>query len=89
MRRDKTVNQIFSAAGKQGKNIPGSILDHFPKDPFEVAKLNKRAEEAAGLPADVPVMLGRGNSHHGIAHLWRNHKEIFADPDKAIRLLHL
>lgn len=83
----KTVNAAFTAAGKQGKNIPGSVLDHFPKNHFEVAKLNKRASESSGLPNNVPVMLGRGNSRHGIAHLWRDHKEIFVDPDKAIRLL--
>jgi len=83
----KTVNAAFAAAGKQGKNIPGSVLDQFPKNPFEVAKLNKRASESSGLPDNVPVMLGRGNSRHGISHLWRDHKEIFVDPDKAIRLL--
>ena len=83
----KTVNAAFAAAGKQGKNIPGSVLDQFPKNPFEVAKLNHRAAESSGLPDNVPVMLGRGNSHHGIVHLWRDHKELFVDPDKAIRLL--
>lgn len=83
----KAVNQAFSAAGRQGKNIPGSVLEHFPKDPFEVAELNKRASESADLPDNVPVILGRGNSRHGISHLWRDHKELFADPDKSIRLL--
>lgn len=83
----KTVNAAFAAAGKQGKNIPGSVLDQFPKNPFEVAKLNHRAAESSGLPDNVPVMLGRGNSHHGIVHLWRDHKELFVDPDKAVRLL--
>ena len=83
----KTVNAAFAAAGKQGKNIPGSVLDQFPKNPFEVAKLNHRAAESSGLPDNVPVMLGRGNSRHGISHLWRDHKELFVDPDKAIRLL--
>ena len=32
-------------------------------------------------------MLGRGNSYHGIEHLWRNHKELFADPDQAMQIL--
>ena len=64
----------------------GSVIDKFPKEPFEVAKLNPRAAEAAGLP-ELPVKLGRGNAHYGIEHLWRNHKELFADPDAAIRLL--
>ena len=52
-----------------------------------MAKLNRRAAVSAGLPEDVPVLLGRGNSHNGIEHLWRNHKELFVDPDAAIRLL--
>lgn len=83
----KTVNAAFVAAGKQGKNIPGSVLDLFPQKPFEVAELNHRAAESSGLPDNVPVILGRGNSYHGIVHLWRDHKELFVDPDKAIRLL--
>ena len=82
----KEVNQTFEQAGRQAKNVPGSVIDKFPKEPFEVAKLNPRAAEAAGLP-ELPVKLGRGNAHYGIEHLWRNHKELFADPDAAIRLL--
>lgn len=82
----KEVNRAFEQAGRQGKNVPGSVIDKFPKEPFEVAKLNPRAAEAAGLP-ELPVKLGRGNPHYGIEHLWRNHKELFADPDAAIRLL--
>lgn len=82
-----TVNQAFGKAGKQGKNIPGEVIDKFPKDPFEVAKLNARSAESAGLPESIPVILGRGNEHHGIEHLWRNHKELFVDPEAAIRLL--
>lgn len=81
------VNRAFQTAGRQGKNIPKDVVDKFPKDPFEVAKLNQRATESAGLPADTPVMLGRGNPHNGIEHLWRNHKELFIDPDKSARLL--
>ena len=65
----KTVNQAFKNAGKQGKNIESDILDLFPQKPFEVAKLNHRAAESSGLPDNVPIMLGRGNSHHGISHL--------------------
>lgn len=82
-----TVNKAFEDAGKQGKNIPGAVADKLLKEPFEVAKLNRRAAVSAGLPEDVPVLLGRGNSHSGIEHLWRNHKELFVDPDAAIRLL--
>lgn len=83
----KEVNRAFEQTGRQGKNVPGSVIDKFPKEPFEVTKLNYRAAESAGLPVNVPVMLGRGNPHYGIEHLWRNHKELFADPDAAIRLL--
>lgn len=83
----QAVNRTFMAAGKHGKNIPKDVADKFPKDPFEVAKLNQRATESAGLPADTPVMLGRGNPHNGIEHLWRNHKELFVNPEAAIRLL--
>lgn len=82
----KEVNRAFEQAGRQGKNVPGSVIDKFPKEPFEVAKLNPRAAEAAGLP-ELPVKLGRGNAHYGIEHLWRNHKELFTDPNTAIRLL--
>ncbi len=82
-----TVNQAFGKFGKQGKNIPGEVIDKFPKEPFEVAKLNLRAAGSAGLPESMPVILGRGNEHHGIEHLWRNHKELFVDPEAAIRLL--
>ena len=81
------VNRIFDQNKKIGKNIPKNILEKFPKEPFEIAKLNPRATESAGLPKDVPVILGRGNAHHGIEHLWRNHKELFVNPDDAVRLL--
>ncbi|MBO7329272.1 MAG: hypothetical protein J6W00_10940 [Lentisphaeria bacterium] len=82
----KAVNEAFAKAGKQGKNIVAAVRDKFPAEPFEVAKLNRRAAEAAGLP-DLPVMLGVGNQHHGIEHLWRNHKELFVDPVQAIEVL--
>ena len=81
------TNAAFRAAQRQGENIPGSVLDHFPKTPIEVDVLNHRAADAAGLPDGVPVMLGRGNTHHGVEHLWRDHKELFVDPQTAIRLL--
>lgn len=83
----ETVNKVFGESGRQGKNIPGAVIDKFPQEPFEVTKLNQRAAESAGLPENVPVMLGRGNAHYGIEHLWRNHKELFVDPETAIRLL--
>ena len=83
----ETVNKVFGESGRQGKNIPGAVIDKFPEEPFEVTKLNQRAAESAGLPGIVPVMLGRGNAHYGIEHLWRNHKELFVDPETAIRLL--
>lgn len=83
----ETVNKVFGESGRQGKNIPGAVIEKFPEEPFEVTKLNQRAAESAGLPGIVPVMLGRGNAHYGIEHLWRNHKELFVDPETAIRLL--
>ena len=82
----ETVNRVFNNAGIQGKNIPGNVLEKFPETPVEVATLNPRAAEAAGIP-EAPVVLGRGNAHHGIEHLWRNHKELFTDPAAAIRIL--
>ena len=82
----KAVNEAFAKAGKQGKNIMAAVRDKFPAEPFEVTKLNSRAAESAGLP-DLPVMLGAGNQHHGIEHLWRNHKELFVDPEQAIKVL--
>ena len=81
------VNRIFEKNKRIGKNIPKNVLEKFPKEPFEVAKLNLRAAESAGLPKDIPVILGRGNAYHGIEHLWRNHKELFVNPDDAVRLL--
>ena len=83
----KEVNKIFNENQKNGKNIPQNVLDKFQKEPFEVAKLNLRVTEATGLPKDISVILGRGNAYHGIAHLWRNHKELFVSPDLAIQLL--
>ena len=81
------INRIFKEHGTQGKNIPGEILDKFQDDPFEVGSLNSRAAEAAGLPKDIPVILGKGNTRHGIQHLWRDHKDVFVNPDKAVQLL--
>ena len=82
----KEVNQAFTNAGKQGKNITSEIKDKFGQNAFVVGNLCKRAAEAVGI-GEVPVTLGVGNSRNGIAHLWRNHKELFADPEKAVRIL--
>jgi len=76
----ETVNRVM------GKNIPKAVRDLFPEKPLEVGHLSYRAQEAVGVP-DVPVMLGQGNDYSGITHLWRNHKDIFVDPDKALSLL--
>ena len=81
------INRIFNQKNRVGKNIPKSVLEKFPKEPFEVTRLNNRATESVGLPMDVPVILGRGNQHHGIEHLWRNHKDLFVNPGDAIKLL--
>ena len=82
----KEVNRTFEQGGIQGKNITSQVKDKFPAAPFEVAKLNKRAAAVTGL-GEVPITLGVGNSRNGIEHLWRNHKEMFADPELAIRVL--
>lgn len=84
----QTVNRVIKdKLGKSGENIPGKVLTQFPKEPFEVTKLCRRVTEAAGLPQDIPLMLGKGNSHQGIEHLWQHHKDLFVDPQKAVRLL--
>ena len=83
----QAVNQKLKDMGKPGENIPGKVLAQFPKEPFEVTKLCRRVTEAAGLPQDIPLMLGKGNDHQGIVHLWRHHKDLFVDPQKAVRLL--
>ena len=82
----KAVNQAFETAGIQGKNISSQVKDKFPSTPFQVATLNKRAAVATGL-GEVPITLGAGNTRNGIEHLWRNHKEMFADPEQAIKVL--
>ena len=82
----REVNQAFETAGVQGKNISSQVKDKFPGESFVVGNLNKRAAEAAGLN-EVPVTLASGNSRNGIEHLWRNHKELFADPELAVKIL--
>ena len=82
----QTVNQAVRDSGKVPENIASAIRDRFPAEPIKVCTLNPRAAEAAGIP-QLPVLLERGNSRYGIEHLWRNHKELFIDPDVAIRLL--
>lgn len=82
----QAVNQAVRNSGKVPENITGAVRDRFPAEPIKVGTLNPRAAEAAGLP-ELPVKLERGNSRYGIEHLWRNHKELFTDPDAAVRLL--
>ena len=82
----KEVNQVFVTAGKQGKNITSKVKDKFPSTPFQVATLNKRAAAATGL-GEVPITLASGDAYKGIEHLWRNHKELFADPELAVKIL--
>ena len=45
-----------------------------------------RKNSLPGL-GEVPITLGAGNTRNGIEHLWRNHKELFADPEQAIKVL--
>ena len=79
----KIVNQKI---GRGAENIPGSIRNIFPEKPVEVGRLCYRAQEAVGVP-DVPVVLERGDDYSGISHLWRHHKDIFVNPNEALRLL--
>lgn len=81
------INDAFMLYGKQGKNIPKNVLDKFQKEPLTVCFLNQRAQQAANLPPATPVILERGNSRRGIAHLWRHHKDLFVNPDESVRLL--
>lgn len=82
----KEVNRTFEQAGIQGKNITSQVKDKFPAAPFEVAKLNKRAAAATGL-GEVPITLASGDAYKGIEHLWRNHKELFVNPELAVKIL--
>ena len=82
----KDVNRTFIQAGKQGKNITDEVKNKFPRESFFVGNLCKRAAEAAGLD-EVPVTLAPGNSRNGIEHLWRNHKELFVNPELAVKIL--
>ena len=42
--------------------------------------------EALDIP-DIPVQLKIGKGDDGITHLWHDHKDIFADPEKAVSFL--
>ena len=80
------VNKAFKKNGIPSEEIPEKVLNHFPEKGIEVCMMNQRAADAAGIPA-CPVVLERGNENSGLAHLWRNHKDNFIDPEKAVRLL--
>lgn len=82
----KEVNQVFVTAGKQGKNVTSKVKDKFPSTPFLVATLNNRAAAATGL-GEVPITLASGDAYKGIEHLWRNHKELFVNPELAVKIL--
>ena len=78
----KEINKFF-----KDENIPQKILDKFPEEPIEVTKLNSRIASSTGLSENLPIILARGNNHSGIIHMWNNHKDLFCNPEKAIRLL--
>jgi hypothetical protein len=80
------VNKAFVNAKTDPYKIPEKVLNSFPETGIEVCTVNQRAAEAAGIPP-CPVVLERGNDNSGLAHLWRNHKDVFANPEKAVRLL--
>ena len=81
-----TVNQAFKQSKKNPDEIPDSVLKSFPEKGIELCTINPRAADAVDIPP-CPVVLERGNEHNGITHLWKNHKDVFADPEKAVRLL--
>ena len=60
--------------------------DIFPTKPFIVGNLCQRAADAAEI-GNVSGSLDPGTSHSSIEHLWRNHKELFADSDQAVQIL--
>jgi len=82
----KKVNKAFDTKGIPSENIPEKVLNSFPEEGLEVCTVNQRAADAAGIPA-CPVVLEKGNEHNGITHLWKHHKDVFADPETAVRLL--
>lgn len=83
----KEVNRSFSKVNKEPARIPKGIIDSFPDGPTKIANLNKRFADAAGIP-EMPIMLDKGNDRIGIAHLWYNHKDLFTDPNKFVKMLH-
>lgn len=79
----KKINKII---GKKADKLPDNIKNLFATQPIEVGHLNKRFLEALDIP-DIPVQLKIGKGDDGITHLWHDHKDIFADPDKAVSFL--
>ena len=82
----EAINQSFKQKNLDPNKIPDSILDSFPEKGIELCTINQRAADAVDIPP-CPVVLERGNEHNGLTHLWKNHKDVFADPQKAVRLL--
>ena len=80
------VNKKFEQKGIKSSDIPDGVLNSFPEKGIELCTINPRAADAAGIPP-CPVVLERGNDNSGISHLWIHHKDVFADPEKAVRLL--
>lgn len=80
------VNDAFKKNGLNPDLIPEKVLNSFPETGIELCNINRRAADAAGIPP-CPVVLEKGNEHNGLFHLWKNHKDVFADPEKAVRLL--
>ena len=82
----ETVNTTFERNGIKSEDIPDRILNGFPEKGIELCTINRRAAEAVDIPP-CPVVLERGNEHNGLTHLWIHHKDIFANPENAVRLL--
>ena len=60
---------------------------HTPNRPDSRAGSYKRKLLTTSGEVELTVTLAPGNSRNGIEHLWRNHKELFADPELAVKIL--
>ncbi len=77
--------QAFKDTGAANKyKLPPEIRDSFPKS-FEIGRIQAETAEALGFdrkPLKIVLELGGGAGADdvGIAHNWKHHKEVFADP---------
>ncbi len=78
------INNAFAVG--QRYHLPKAIAANAPSQAIVVGQCDKFISDAAGItPCDI--VLERGNKWNGILHLWRDHKDIFADSKRAAELL--